>query len=117
VEYGAGPHSLTARWEGRPDTPPFQWGDEGVVLPSHNLWLQNLDMQHENLEQLVDHGVRGQDPGAAQQDLDAVKALLMQHAGSLQATFLVFECQVREACFGLVKMTVWSAHTMFAHAG
>ena len=42
VEYGSGPRSFTARWEGRPQTPPFKWGENGVVLPDHDLWLTGV---------------------------------------------------------------------------
>lgn len=94
MEYGNGPQALTARWEGRPDTPDFQWGQDGIVLPSHDLWLQQLDLQEANLHTLVDQALLEQDPDAVAHNLDAVKALLIQYAGSLQACFFAYECQV-----------------------
>lgn len=93
IEYGNGPQAFTVRWEGRPDTPPFQWGDEGVVLPGPDLWLQQVDLCHENIDQLIPSGAKDED-AQPKQDLDAVKALLLQHCGSLQACFLVYECLV-----------------------
>lgn len=99
MEYGNGPQALTARWEGRPETPDFQWGQDGVVLPSHDLWLQQLDLEEANLQTLVDTALLEQNPDAIAQNLDAVKALLIQHAGSLQACFFAYECQVTHTCF------------------
>lgn len=94
VEYGPGPCGFTSRWEGRPCTPEFNWGDDGVVLPAHDLWLDQLDLVHENLDALVDKEVKSLSPENLPKDLAAVKALLKEHAGSLQASFLQFECQV-----------------------
>ena len=95
VEYGSGPQALAARWEGRPETPDFQWGHDGVVLPAHDLWLHQLDLEEANLHMLVDKALLEQNPDAVAQNLDAVKALLIQHAGSLQACFFAYECQVQ----------------------
>lgn len=46
VEYSAGAVAFQARWEGRPTTPPFQWGDEGIVLPAHDVWLTGARSSH-----------------------------------------------------------------------
>jgi hypothetical protein len=104
VEYGRGPQALTVRWEGRPDESPFQWGDEGVVLPSHDLWLQQLDLYHEKIDDLISHAPKDQDPATRQdmevvKDMESVKAFLIRHAGSLQACFFFYECQVRALRF------------------
>lgn len=42
------------RWEGRPRTPPFKWGETGEVLPPHDTWLHELDLKAEGLGALVD---------------------------------------------------------------
>jgi hypothetical protein len=112
VEYGIGPQAYTAKWEGRPETPEFIWGEDGVVHPPHDLWLSQLDLEHERIDQLVDKHVREHTPENLKKDLDAVKALMTQHAGSLQACFLVFECQVGtvEAESHCVSVR-WLAHT------
>ena len=101
VEYGSGPKAFTSRWEGRPPTPDFVWDGDGVVLPPHNIWLDNMDLTHEGLHELVDKEIKDTDPEALAKDLAAVKALLKQHAGSLQACFLFFEFQVCKHSFKL----------------
>lgn len=42
VEYGPGPKAFSTRWEGRADTPEFNWGDDGVVQarPAPKLHMQ-----------------------------------------------------------------------------
>ena len=95
VEYGHGARAYSTYWEGRPATPDFEW-DDGVVLPSDDLWLGQLDLTHEGVDALVDKEVREQEAGNLAKDLAAVKALLKQHAGSLQACFLIHEYQVRQ---------------------
>lgn len=42
------------RWEGRPRTPPFKWGEKGEVLPPHDMWLRELNLRREGLEVLVE---------------------------------------------------------------
>jgi hypothetical protein len=93
VEYGPGPKPFTSRWEGRPETPEFNWGDDGVVLPRHDVWLQQLDLVQEGVDQLVDPESCQQDAGALTRGLSAVKELLTNNAGSLQACFLAYEFQ------------------------
>jgi hypothetical protein len=38
-------YDARARWEGRPRTPPFRWGDGVEVLPPHDTWLRELDLK------------------------------------------------------------------------
>ena len=47
VEYGPGPTQFATRWEGRPQTPPFEWQNGGLKLPPHDLWLQDLHFPSE----------------------------------------------------------------------
>ena len=46
--------SMCCRWEGRPRTPPFKWGDEGEILPPHNTWLLELDLKAEGFAAFID---------------------------------------------------------------
>jgi hypothetical protein len=94
VEYGPGPNAFSSRWEGRPNTPEFKWGDDGIVLPAHDIWLEQLDLVRENLDQLVDKEVKDQNSENLAKDLATVKALIKEHAGGLQACFLLYEFQV-----------------------
>ena len=64
VEYGQGPCAYSAAWEGRPPTPDFEWND-GVVLPAHDIWLEQLDLKREGLAALVDKSVQEVDAGLA----------------------------------------------------
>ena len=67
VEYGSGPKAFTSRWEGRPPTPDFVWDGDGVVLPPHNIWLDNMDLTHEGLHELVDKEIKDTDPEASRE--------------------------------------------------
>jgi hypothetical protein len=107
VEYGPGPKAFTSRWEGRPETPEFNWGNDGVVLPTHDVWLQQLDLVQENIDQLVDPESCQQDTDALAKDLSAVKELLKKNAGCLQACFLAYEFQVSCAIL-LTSILLWS---------
>ena len=71
------------RWEGRPSTPPFQWGDSGEVLPPHDQWLRDMNMAAWGLDKLVEPALLLQDPGFLHQDLQATKVICCFH---LQAT-------------------------------
>ncbi len=72
------------RWEGRPRTPPFKWGEQGEILPPHDTWLQELSLQKEGLASLVEQDLLRADPSMLEQDLERTKELLVQHAGALQ---------------------------------
>jgi hypothetical protein len=95
VEYGSGPRAFSARWEGRPFTPDFEWDGEGMVLPAHDTWLESLDLVREGVHELVSKDMREADSEGVARDLAAVKAQLKAHAGPLQACFLVYEFQAR----------------------
>ena len=47
-------HTTCRRWEGRPRTPPFKWGDQGEILPPHDQWLRDMDLKAEGLGALIE---------------------------------------------------------------
>jgi hypothetical protein len=69
------------RWEGRPRSPPFKWGDLGEVVPPHDMWLQELNLEHEGLAGLVEPDTIKDNPAGLEQDLAETKTLLVQYAG------------------------------------
>mmetsp|Transcript_2579 Transcript_2579/g.4376 ORF Transcript_2579/g.4376 Transcript_2579/m.4376 type:complete len:436 (+) Transcript_2579:107-1414(+) len=87
VEYSNGPMPFRVRWEGRPRTPPFKWGEQGELLPPHDTWLTDLNLRREGLDTLVEPDVINADPGLLEKDLQKTKELLMNHAGALQMLF------------------------------
>ncbi|KAL6756834.1 hypothetical protein V8C86DRAFT_2641855 [Haematococcus lacustris] len=87
VEYSNGPVAFKVRWEGRPRTPPFKWGERGEILPPHDTWLRELDLKHEGLGGLVEVELLRTDPTLLDKDLGKTKELLMHHAGALQMMF------------------------------
>mmetsp|Transcript_34108 Transcript_34108/g.61492 ORF Transcript_34108/g.61492 Transcript_34108/m.61492 type:complete len:458 (-) Transcript_34108:462-1835(-) len=89
VEYSSGPTAYRVRWEGRPRTPPFRWGDGVEVLPAHDLWLTDLNLKAEGILNLVDPDLYKADPSIAEADLDKVKQYLLQYAGALQMIFWI----------------------------
>jgi len=91
VEFSNGPEAFKARWEGRPNTPPFQWGKEGEIGPSENEWLDEMDMKFYGLDKLVSPDLVAQNPAALDQDLFAVKEVLRQYAGGLQALYKYYD--------------------------
>eukprot|EP00959_Pyramimonas_sp_CCMP1952_P048942 1022704-Pyramimonas_sp.AAC.2 len=84
VEFGHGPEAFKIRWDGRPSTPTFQWGEEGIIGPSDHEWLEELDMKAFGVDRLVDENLVAQNPAALDQDLNATKEVLKQYAGGLQ---------------------------------
>jgi hypothetical protein len=56
------------RWEGRPHSPPFQWGADGEVIPAHDTWLMELDLMKEGASVLVD-AESARDAAAVEEDL------------------------------------------------
>mmetsp|Transcript_22905 Transcript_22905/g.58437 ORF Transcript_22905/g.58437 Transcript_22905/m.58437 type:complete len:440 (-) Transcript_22905:427-1746(-) len=87
VEYSSGPMPYRVRWEGRPRTPPFKWGEDGEVLPPHDTWLHELDLKAEGLGALVDPDLVRADPSILDKDLAKTKEQLVQYAGALQMMF------------------------------
>lgn len=77
------------RWEGRPPEAEFVWDDvNGVeVLPSHDAWLQDLDMMKEGLDALIEPELMQQNPQTQLGDLKKVKELLVRHAGAKITNF------------------------------
>ncbi|GLC43541.1 hypothetical protein PLESTM_001484500 [Pleodorina starrii] len=89
VEFSNGPVPYKVRWEGRPRTPPFRWGDGVEVLPPHDTWLRELDLKAEGLGALIEPDLMRADAAVAEKDLEKVKALLVQYAGAVQMMFLL----------------------------
>ena len=80
------PHALSLpltplrRWEGRPRSPPFKWGNGGMELPPHDVWLQELDLQREGVvAALIDTAAFGQ--VELEEDLIGTRELLIKYAG------------------------------------
>jgi hypothetical protein len=84
VEYGRGPEAFKIRWDGRPTTPPFKWGEEGIIGPSDHEWLEEMDMKAFGIDSLVDEAMVTANPASLDQDLNATKEVLRQYAGGLQ---------------------------------
>ena len=55
------------------------------------MYSAELDLKAEGLDQMLHAAARNPESGASEQDLQAVKDLLIQHAGPLQAAFLFYE--------------------------
>lgn len=84
-----------ARWEGRPKTPPFQWGAAGEVVPPHDQWLKDFDCSFWGLDKLVEPALLQQNPNFLERDLKETKDVFLQWAGALQAVFTIYQLQVR----------------------
>ena len=78
VEYSAGPEAYTARWEGRPPTPPFQWGMDGAMGPSDMEWLENLDPKGSGMDKFVNPDLVAVNPGAMDADLKQTMDVLYE---------------------------------------
>eukprot|EP00798_Chlamydomonas_sp_ICE-L_P014421 gene14421-20427_t len=89
VEFSSGPMPFRVRWEGRPHTPPFKWGEYGEELPPHDTWLRSVDLKAEGLGGLIEPVLVKTDPQVVEKDLEMVKELMLKHAGSLQMLFWV----------------------------
>jgi hypothetical protein len=63
------------RWEGRPNTPPFQWGKEGEIGPTDNEWLNEMDLSALGLAALVNADLVAQNRAALEQVGDAKSSL------------------------------------------
>ncbi|GAX72798.1 hypothetical protein CEUSTIGMA_g253.t1 [Chlamydomonas eustigma] len=85
VEYSNGPMPFRIRWEGRPRTPPFKWGEAGEELPPHDTWLRELDLVQEGIMSLIDTTVFA--TNGISEDLEVVKDVLMRNAGAMQMVF------------------------------
>lgn len=81
------------RWEGRPSTPPFQWGAAGEVLPPHDQWLRDFDGSAWGLDKLVEPALLQQNPNILERDLQETRDVLLQWAGALQAIFTIYQLQ------------------------
>lgn len=83
------------RWDGRPKTPPFQWGAAGEVLPPHDQWLKDFDGAVWGLDKLVEPALLQQNPNFLERDLKETRDVLLQWAGALQGIFTIYQLQVR----------------------
>ena len=83
-----------ARWEGRPKTPPFQWGAAGEVVTPHDQWLKDFDCSFWGLEKLVEPALLQQNPNFLERDLKETRDVFLQWAGALQAVFTIYQLQV-----------------------
>lgn len=116
VEFSHGPEAFKARWEGRPNTPPFQWGKEGEIGPTDNEWLNEMDLSALGLAALVNADLVAQNRAALEQDLAAVHAVLLQYAGGLQALFKFYDSQKEEDPKQLDRMTLDQFRSLLADA-
>eukprot|EP00891_Asterochloris_glomerata_P007683 jgi/Astpho2/7683/fgenesh1_pg.00115_%23_75_t len=103
-------------WDGRPSTPPFQWGDSGEVLPPHDQWLRDMNMAAWGLDKLVEPALLLKDPEFLHQDLQATKDVLMQWGGALQAVFTVFQLQGDVTYEQVARMNVTQFRQVMATA-
>ena len=73
---------LTFRWEGRPRSPPFKWDVQGVVVPPHDAWLKDLDLEREGIvSALIDVEAMEQSGIDIAEDLESTKDMLIKYAG------------------------------------
>ncbi|KAG1680749.1 hypothetical protein FOA52_008082 [Chlamydomonas sp. UWO 241] len=93
VEYSNGPQPYRVRWEGRPRSPPFKWGGEGEIVPSHDVWLMEVDLAKEGMLPLVDGDAHVDKPGRPEADLQEVKKLLIQFAAPMQMVFYAWSAE------------------------
>lgn len=84
----------SGRWEGRPKTPPFQWGAAGEVLPPHDQWLREFDSTFWGLDKLVEPALLQQNANFMERDVKETRDVLLQWAGALQAIFTIYQLQV-----------------------
>lgn len=112
VEYSSGPVAYKVRWDGRPKTPPFKWGEDGEVLPPHDIWLTELDLKHEGLGALLEPDLVRQDPGIVDKDLERVKQTLVTYAGALQMLFLYHSSEGIQTSDQLCRMTLPQFRTL-----
>lgn len=109
---------LLVRWEGRPKTPPFQWGAAGEVVPPHDQWLKDFDCSFWGLDKLVEPALLQQNPNFLERDLKETKDVFLQWAGALQAVFTIYQLQVgsttpiRWPAFQAVSMSLSVCHGM-----
>lgn len=116
VEYSAGPEAYVSRWEGRPVTPPFQWGEGGPVRPSESEWLEALDFHAHGVEKLVNEDLVAANAAALQQDLDATKEVLLKYGGLLQAVYKYYETVGEQDSRDLGKMSLAQFRTCMLDA-
>jgi palmitoyltransferase ZDHHC9/14/18 len=90
VNFGVGPEAFTSRWEGRPSTPPFEWGPDETVdemRARDRDWLaRDLDLRTFGIDELVAESVEDADA-----DLAAALEKLNEYGGALQALFKIYE--------------------------
>lgn len=93
VHFSNGPEAFTSRWEGRPKTPPFRWGTDGLIGATDQDWLEDgLDLYAFGVDDLVNESLAQVSPDAKEQDVKATHAVLVKYGGILQAIFKYYEC-------------------------
>ncbi|CAG9465750.1 unnamed protein product [Pedinophyceae sp. YPF-701] len=93
VEYSSGPRQFTVKWEGRPVSPRFTWGEGAPVDGGIDAWLEALDISRlPNLDQAV--GIQNQ---ALTEDIQPLRMqiklahdVLKKYAGILQLVFVFY---------------------------
>mmetsp|Transcript_3904 Transcript_3904/g.9377 ORF Transcript_3904/g.9377 Transcript_3904/m.9377 type:complete len:440 (-) Transcript_3904:98-1417(-) len=92
VQFTTGPEAFKSRWDGRPKTPPFRWGADGLIGATDEDWLQDgLDLHAFAVDDMVSEDLARVSPDAKDQDIKATHALLVKHGGALQAMFKFYE--------------------------
>lgn len=92
VHFSNGPEAFKSRWEGRPKTPPFRWGTDGLIGATDQDWLEDgLDLYAFGVDDLVNESLAQVSPDAKEQDMKATQAVLVKYGGILQALFKYYE--------------------------
>ena len=92
VHFSKGPEAFKSRWEGRPKTPPFRWGADGLIGATDQDWLEDgLDLYAFGVDDLVNESLAQVSPEAKDDDIKATHAVLVKYGGILQAVFKYYE--------------------------
>lgn len=129
VRFGRGPEAFTARWEGRPGTPPAKAAEfggresradsgetnettstssVGVTQSTPGLrWLESrLDFDAFGIPELVSETIALSRKDARAEDVAAARVSLFTHAGALQALFKLYESDGDTNVRDVDKMTL-----------
>lgn len=93
VQFSKGPVAFEARWEGRPTTPPFKWGADGLIGVSDTDWLDTMDLAGFGVGDLVNEQLVDVNPQAKEQELVELHKVLMKYGGLLLCCFKYYESQ------------------------
>ena len=107
VHFSKGPEAFKARWEGRPKTPPFRWGADGLIGATDQDWLEDgLDMYAYGVDDLVNESLAQVSPEAKDEDVKATHAVLVKNGGILQAIFKYYESYGDQTVQAVDKMNM-----------